>query len=299
MKNMIQSMPKLAELVMDRCVIRSHHPRSDPEYSVTFDFSLLANQDIEEGGPLQGERFFGPTTMVECERERLLTHPLSQALLQWKWSTLGKPLFWLNFLTYIFFVTLLTTFAVTERSKQRLLSPEASNATEEDDKIFNSRTKFSTGTPFIIVIFICIHMIKELYQITAQKWRYFTHFTNYIEWCCYVTALCYVAPYLMRENIFQKTMAFWPFATTVILLSYTTLVLFLRRFTYFGIHILMFFEVTKTLFRVLSIFIPMIFAFSLAFFLLLKEQVSEVHKRARTPATTKETLIKFNLRISP
>ena len=234
LKNLIQSMPRLAALVMDRCVTRSDHPRSDPEYSVTFNFSLLVSQGKEDAGSSQkGERFFGPATMVECERERLLMHPLSQALLQWKWSTLGKPLFWLNFLTYLSFVTLLTIFAVTERVKQRLLPPDASNATEEDDKIFKFRTRFSTGTPIVIVIFICIHMIKELYQITVQKWRYFTHFTNYTEWCCYLAALCYVAPYLKGENIFQKTMALWPLATTVILLSYTTLILFLRRFTYF------------------------------------------------------------------
>ena len=269
-------MPRLAELVMDRCVTRSVHPRSDPEYSVTFNFSLLVNQGKEDGGSRRkGERFFALATMVECARERLLTHPLSQALLKWKWSTLGKPLFWLNFLTYISFVTLLTIFMVTERGKQRLLSPYTSNATEEDEKIFKSRTWFSTGTPILLVIFLCIHMIKELYQITVQKWRYLTHFTNYTEWCCYLTALCYVTPYLWGENIFQETMAFWPIATTVILLSYTNLILFLRGFAYFGVYILMFIEVTKTLFRVLHLFIPMIFAFSLAFFLMLKEQVSE------------------------
>lgn len=279
MKNLIQSMPRLAKLVMDRCMTRSDHPRGDPEYSVTFDFSLLAYQGKEDGGTCQGERFFGPATMVEWERERLLTHPLSQALLQWKWSTMGKPLFWLNFLTYIAFVSLVTIFAVTERMKQRLLPPGASNATDEDDKIFTFRTRFSTGVPIMIVIFICIHIIKELYQITVQKWRYFTHFTNYTEWCCYLTALCYVAPYLKGENIFQKTMALWPLATIVILLSYTTLILFLRRFAYFGIYISMFIEVTKTLFRVLNIFIPMIFAFSLAFFLLLKEQVGEPYRQ--------------------
>lgn len=49
MKNLIQSMPRLAELVMDRCVTRSDHPRSDPEYSVTFNFSLLENQGKEDG----------------------------------------------------------------------------------------------------------------------------------------------------------------------------------------------------------------------------------------------------------
>ncbi|KAJ7387700.1 Transient receptor putative cation channel sub A member 1 [Desmophyllum pertusum] len=116
-------------------------------------------------------------------------------------------------------------------------------------------------------------MVKELYQITVQKWRYFTHFTNYIEWCCYISALFYVSSYLEGQNIFKRSMALWPLATTVILLSYTSLILFLRRFTYSGIYISMFIEVTKTLFKVLIIFTPIIFAFSLAFFLLLKEQV--------------------------
>lgn len=274
MKNLIQSMPKLAEMVMDRCVTSSDHPRGDPEYSVTFDFRLIARQGYkQDNSTREGRRFFAPATMVEFERESLLMHPLTQALLQWKWSTMGRPLFWLNFLTYFAFVLLVTTFAITERQKQRLLSSSALNATDEDDKIFRYKTRFSTGVPILIVIFICIHMIKELYQISIQKWRYFTHVTNYTEWCCYITALFYVAPYLEGRNIFSKTMALWPLATTVIFLSYTSLILFLRSFTHFGIYISMFIEVTKSLFKVLVIFIPMIFAFSLAFFLLLKEQV--------------------------
>ena len=275
MKNLIQSMPKLAEMVMDRCVSFSGHQRGDPEYSVTFDLSLIESQSDKKGASTRtGQRFFGPATMVEVERKRLLMHPLTQALLKWKWNTLGRPLFWLNFVTYFAFVVLVTTFAVTERQKQRVVSPSALNATHEDDKIFRYKTRFSTGVPILIVIFICIHMIKELYQIYIQKWRYFTHFTNYIEWCCYFTALCYVAPYLTGRNIFRSSMALWPLATTVIFLSYTSLILFLRSFTHIGIYISMFIEVTKSLFKVLIIFIPMIFAFSLAFFLLLKEQVS-------------------------
>ena len=275
MKNLIQSMPKLAEMVMDKCVIISDLPPGDPKYSLTFDFSLIEGQSDKKGASTgTGQRFFGPATMVESERERLLMHPLTQALLRWKWNTMGKPLFWLNFLTYFAFVLLVTTFAVTERQKQRVVSPSALNATDEDDKIFRFKTSFSTGVPILIVIFVCIHMIKELYQISIQKWRYFTHFTNYIEWCCYIAALCYVASYLTGRNIFGSYMALWPLATTVIFLSYTSLILFLRKFTYFGIYISMFIEVTKSLLKVLIIFIPMIFAFSLAFFLLLKEQVS-------------------------
>lgn len=273
-KNLIQSMPRLAEKVMSRCITYSDLPRHDPEYTATFDFSLLeCDGESEFQGKPEGRRFFGPETMVESEREALLMHPLSQALLQWKWLTLGMPLFWANFLTYLFFVGLLTAFAVSEREKQRVLSPDSVDSTLEDDKIFRNKSTFSTGVPVMIVIFICLHMVKELYQITVQQWRYFTHFTNLTEWCCYITGLCYVAPYILEQNIFSRSMALWPLASTVTLLSYLNVILFLRRFSFFGLYVSMFFEVTRTFIRVLFIFTPVIFSFSLVFFLLLKEQV--------------------------
>ena len=55
------------------------------------------------------------------------------------------------------------------------------------------------------------------------------------------------------------------------------MILFLRRFYYVGIYISMLIEVTKTLFKVIIIFIPMLFAFNLTFFILLKEQVGISH----------------------
>ena len=270
MKSLIQTMPKVAEGVMNKCITFSDLPRCDPEYSVTFDFSLLApfDGDSTEDTNKSGENpFFGPPVMVEWEREGLLTHPLSQALLQWKWMTVGLPLFWCNFLTYLAFVSLFTAFTVTEREKQLVHSEQSANASDEDDKMFSNKSKFSTWTPVVIVIFICIHMLKEIYQMTTQRWRYFTHFTNLIEWCCYITALLYLTPY------FSETKASWPLASIVILLSYFSLVLFLRRFTFFGLYVCMFLEVTKTFARVVFVFTPMIVSFSLGFFLLLKEEV--------------------------
>lgn len=271
MAQLIRKMPKLAEEVMNKCITYSDLPQSDPEYSVTFDFSLLTSDEASENQATRGKFFFGPATMVEAEREDLLVHPLCQALLQWKWIILGKPVFWCNFLTYLIFVCLFTVFTLTERAKQHVFDSSSSKATKEDRKIFENRNAFSTGAPVLIALFICIHIAKEIYQITVQHWRYFAHFTNLTEWCCYITALCYVTPFLIGRNIYDWSL--WPLATVVILLSYISLTLFLRRFSYFGIYISMFIEVAKTFLRVIFIFTPMILSFSLAFFLLLKEQV--------------------------
>ena len=279
LKNLIKSMPRLAQVVMDKCVTCSDDQRDDPDYSITFDFSILSGPgDKEDPRTSEGPRFFAPSYMVQYEREGLLMHPLSQILLQWKWNTMGRPLFAINFLSYLAFVVLLSVFMIAERGKLRLFNPGAEDfQDDETDQLFRSRSGLSAGAPVLILIFICIHMIKEIYQIAIQKWRYLTHVTNYIEWCCYLCTLCFVSPYLARGNIFKGTMTMWPLASAVILLSYTTLILFLRRFYYVGIYISMLIEVTKTLFKVIIIFIPMLFAFNLTFFILLKEQVGISH----------------------
>lgn len=273
MRSLIQTMPKLAEEVMNRCVSLSDLPRHHPDYFKEFDFSLLSSCDAESGDDSKSFNFFGPAVMVEWERETLLMHPLTQALLQWKWRTVGMPLFWVNFLSYLAFVCLFTAFATIERGQQLLRKPGSTPPDDEDHKIFRNKNSFSIAIPVIIAIFIIIHMMKELYQISVQRWRYLTHFTNFVEWTCYLSALCFVAPYFSGRNVFSESMALWPLASLVTLLSYLSLVLFLRRSVYFGIYISMFFEVTKTFLRVVVIFTPIIFAFSLAFFLLLKEQV--------------------------
>lgn len=82
MAQLIRKMPKLAEEVMNKCITYADLPQSDPEYSVTFDFSLLTSDEASENQATRGKFFFGPATMVEAEREDLLVHPLCQALLQ-------------------------------------------------------------------------------------------------------------------------------------------------------------------------------------------------------------------------
>ena len=183
MRSLIQTMPKLAEEVMNRCVSLSYLPQHHPDYSEEFDFSLLASCDVENEDDSKSFSFFGPTVMVEWERETLLMHPLTQALLQWKWRTVGMPLFWINFLA---FVCPFTAFTATVKGKQLIRAPSSTLPDEEDHKIFQKKDSFSVAIPVIIAIFIIIHMMKELYQITVQRWRYLIHFTNSVEWTYYL-----------------------------------------------------------------------------------------------------------------
>lgn len=275
LKDLIEKMPDIAERVLDRFVKYSDHPPNHPDFTMTFDFRLLEHERPPMKGRRRGERFFAPTTMAEFQRERLLMHPLSQMLLQWKWFALGKFVYWVDFLSFLVFLVIFTHFLVTERSKQYVFDPsdDLANPSAEDEKLFKRRTTFTQHTPVAITVFICFHMAKELYQLAILRSRYL-HLTNLFEWSCYILSLLVVLPYLMGKNVYFESGMLWPLASMALLLAYSCCILFLRRFSYFGLYITMFIEVFKTLIRALSVFVLFISAFALAFFILLKEQVS-------------------------
>ena len=65
----------------------------------------------------------------------------------------------------------------------------------------------------------------------------------------------------------------WIVGLVSIFFCYANLVLFLRRFRLFGVYVTMFVEVTKTVLKVLLVFVIFIIGFSIVFFILFKEQV--------------------------
>ena len=256
----------------------SEHDPSDPNFSASFDFRLLDPGPDEETTGSE-EKFFGPTTMVQHNRETLLLHPLTHALLRWKWVILGKGVYYLNLLIYLIFVSLVTTFVVNSRSRVRIFL----NATEEanqDHKLFNNanRGHFSLSVPILVVIFAIAQMIKELYQIYLQRLKYFKQASNLLDWLVYVWALFFMIPFISQKSHFNVGAVLWPSGAGLVLLSFANLISSLRRFGFFGIYIAMFLEVIKTALRVLLVFSLFIIGFAIAFFILFKEQVS-IYKR--------------------
>ena len=276
LRNLIEKMPEVAKRVLDHSVTYSDHPTDHPDYSVTFDFRLLQHRLPTEKGRRKAERYFAPATMVEHNREDLLGHPLCQALLFWKWSSLGQVIYFVDFALFLIYLVTFTQFLVSERSRQLFFNPndDGEKSREQDDRIFRTRTTLSKQGPYFITIFVVAHMLKELYQIAVLR-RSYLHLTNLFEWSCYTLSLFVMVPYLVGRNVYEGSGSFWPIASLAILLAYVCCILFLRRISFFGLYITMFTEVLKTLLRVLSVFSLFIVAFALAFFILLKEQVGE------------------------
>lgn len=304
MKLLIQHFPESAELLMDRCIKRSEMKSlNDPKFSVTYNFHLL-DPGPDDPAFVQGRRFFGPSTMVKYQRMKLLMHPLTQVLLNQKWSTFGRFIYYFNFLTYLIFVGLYSAFVITERQKANFTKTfevkgqecfvETYGYYDENEtwreweelrcipvsEFYNTQSNFSTGFSYVVFIFAIIHLLKEILQIVIQRLRYFTEISNLLEWVLYGTSCAFMMPYVMPDHVindlFQEMTdpyLLWIVGLVSIFFCYANLVLFLRRFRLFGVYVTMFVEVTKTVLKVLLVFVIFIIGFSIVFFILFKEQV--------------------------
>lgn len=304
MKLLIEHFPESAEFLMDRSVKRSEMTSSnDPQFTVTYDFRLL-DPGPDDPAFVHGRRFFGPCTMVKHERKSLLLHPLTQALLNVKWSTFGRFVYYLNFLSYLIFVGLYSAFMVIEREKQNFTATfkvegkecyeyeyeyENENGSwvrayevvcEPVSSIYETETVFTKGFSYVVFAFALVHLVKEILQMLIQRFKYFTEITNLLEWVLYGTTLAFMIPYVMPDDITEDLFSemtdpylLWIVGLVSIFLCYANLVLFLRRFRLFGIYVTMFLEVTQTVVKVLLVFLVFIIGFAIIFFILFKEQV--------------------------
>lgn len=284
MKILIEHFPEAASLVMDQCIKRSSHIKTDPNYIEHYDFHLL-DPGPDDVTDVDGSNFFGPTTMVKFNRESLLLHPLTQKLLDIKWASFGMYIYCFNLSTYLVFLITYTIFVVTEREAQDF-NPikKDTNGTSRKaapSDIFTKSTEFNGGVLFIALIFAGAHVVKEMFQLVVQKWRYFKDPSNITEWTLYLSTLCFMLPYLFTgeqlDLVFKdlkNPRSFWIPGVISIFLCYINVILFMRRFQTLGIYVNMFLEVSRTVARVMLVFFIFILAFSIVFYVLFKEQES-------------------------
>ena len=286
MKLLIEHFPDSARLVMDKCVEQSKGAQT-----VTYDFHLL-DPGPDDEAYLKGKRFFGPWCMVKYKRQGLLKHSLTKNLLEYKWFSFGHFVYRLNLVSYIIFVITYSVFVITQRENV-VFEHTKGNTTIASSLQGYSETSFSANSliSILIVIFMVIHMIKEIIQMLTQRLRYFLELTNYLEWTLYITCLIFMLAHLAPRTKEQINEVFgirarvsdlWILGTVSIFLSYFNLILFIRKIQSFGIYVLMFLEVTKTVIHTIAVFSIFVVAFSIVFFILFKEQVSYDQAHAHT-----------------
>ena len=268
MERLIEHFPDAASVVMDRCI-----QRSVSEHSIKYDFTLLDPGPDDQSGK-NNDRFLGLMTMVKHKQQQLLEHDLSRKLLLLKWRRFGWFVYGGNLLLYGMFLLFMTIFVLTER--ENIDFPDRDDPkSEPDENFFLEKSEFNEAVPFIVIFFSLVHIGKELYQIYSQKLRYFTEWSNAVEWVLYVTAFLFVLPYVIDDTGLRQNYSFyWQMGTFSIFLGYLNAILILESLKYVGLFVTMFIEVMKTVIKVLGLFVMFTLAFSMAFYILLKEQVN-------------------------
>ena len=267
MRKLIEKLPDVAEVVLDKCITYSPLPPSHENFSVTFNFVHL---DPETNAEFHN--FFAPACMAKHRREKLLNHNVTQALLRWKWLILGKFATFINGVVMAAFVILLSCLVVIERNKINFSFTSSEKASSGD---VESKSAFEKAAPSVILAFLVIQLIKEVIQMVWQRLSYFKDYTNMLELAMYGLVCTFILPHIIGTTIYSMETQ-WIAGILGLLLSYINLTLSLRRFGGLGLYITMYVEVLYTFLKVMSTFMIALTGYTVVFFALLKEQVRMV-----------------------
>ncbi|CAL1283118.1 unnamed protein product [Larinioides sclopetarius] len=221
--------------------------------------------------------------MVSYGREDLLSHPLCESLLKRKWQYYGRYVYYSNLLVFILFLIFLTGYVVTA-------VPPCPMAFSDPEDPHCCSNKNYTCQPFMgecdtnteqvfprvcrnfIYVLAVIHLLKEIYQI-HQNGRRYINLENALEWACYVSALIFVADLTecsSQSGIRQVWQ--WELGSLSIFSAWMVLLMFISKFPFLGIYVIMFFQILSTFVNFSFVFFLFVVAFALGFFSLLQNQ---------------------------
>lgn len=287
MSKLIADFPDAVTMIMDKCIKRSNHKPTDPDFSLTFDFQLLdpgpgrlhvpedlqlkdVNPVLKTKQPVE-KRFYGLMEMVANKRKELLIHPFASRLRRIKWRRFGVLVYVINFILHAAFAGLLTHFILNIRGRIK----NSRQATRGRGCSSQGVSKMQEGVAFVILVIVVIHLLKELFQMYNQRLRYFTDLSNLFEVVMYAFALVFVIPYAFRgtDVCTNPRTTIWNFGVTAVFMAYFDLILITRTISFLGLYVTMFIEVFKTLLKVMTLCLLFLMAFSIVFYIIFREQV--------------------------
>ncbi|XP_048586371.1 transient receptor potential cation channel subfamily A member 1 isoform X2 [Nematostella vectensis] len=259
LKKLIERVPCLAKVVLDKCIEHSTWVDTDKEYSVTYDFQLLSPPPDREKDK-NGQRYFGPMEMLLHGREDLLRHPLTKKLMATKWRNVGVNFFYLGAFIYSLFLVDFSHFMFCVTGFNDKLRR---NETEKSHMCSESMLYYQAIT---LAIFAIVNLLYEAYQLYTERLSYF-EMANGFQVSTFVCTLIMLFP--LEKNKFLVTELSWSAGMIGLLLAYLTFLLYLQTLFSTGIYVTMLFEVLKSLLKVLAMFSVLILGFALIFVLLM------------------------------
>ncbi|XP_062599136.1 transient receptor potential cation channel subfamily A member 1-like, partial [Saccostrea cucullata] len=280
---MIQKCPDSFLIVMENCI------QSTGDFPDSIDFTQKLDFRFIDPGPedvmCKERRYFAYETMVKHGREELLTHPLVQQCLLLKWKKFGRPVYYLNVLLFVVYLTLINVYCITmPKITTNLLDsvrrcPIYLNATQlANQTLVNYYIQYGQisniyiedeGLTIVLSLLFAIMLffyIREAISIYARRLRYFLIPFNYVTWVMLMGTTASLNPlnYVPCESQ-------WRAAWIATLSAWVCLISILRALDVVGIYFVMLEQVFHSLLKVCVVLVLFLLAFSQAFFITMAQ----------------------------
>ncbi|XP_069587576.1 transient receptor potential cation channel subfamily A member 1 isoform X2 [Ranitomeya imitator] len=281
---MVNYLPESLKTLLDRCMIQSQGDKKNWDYYVEYNFrylqcpltfkksrkgyvNLAANKN-----PAANKVYYEPLTtlnaMVQHNRVELLSHPVCKEYLLMKWRAYGFKAHLVNLAIYSLGLIPLTLLIVNAGTPKT----NGTNSTAEGKPLQLQDSYFTRTCLGIVMLMSIFGILKEIVQIFQQKLKYLMDSSNIIDWAIHVTAILFASSVCTNPLYVEGWK--WQCAAMAVFTSWVNFLIYLQRFETCGIYIVMFWEILRTLVRIILIFFFLILGFGLSFYVVLSPQTA-------------------------
>ncbi|KAL7835585.1 hypothetical protein SRHO_G00279320 [Serrasalmus rhombeus] len=270
--DLIEFLPESTKHLLDLCMVESEHDPNNVNYNITYNFKWLqAPVHLKKLEKMDKTLYVQPlaalNAMVQYNRLELLTHPVCQKYLEMKWRAYGSKVHLLNLAVYLLGLLPLTYLIISLKPTRS----GSANSTSFTIEPVSFRTQnYMVSVCMVMVLVMNVYAIcKEVVQLAQQRFSYFLDSSNLSDWATAVSSLVFVVPMLCST----ASTWHWEAGALAILFAWINFLLYFQRFERFGIYVVMFGEIIKTLISIIVLFVFLLLAFSLSFHALMLHRV--------------------------
>ncbi len=276
--------PEIVEEYLDEC-LQGEGLLVDPKFRLTFLYTFLGPSlcqnrksldkgDEQEKTPLRDSESATPDNASiqalpeaeplwhlsqSLEHRHLLLHPIIRSFLSLKWGRM-RFCFYVNLAVYVCFMALLTVYLIL-------------NNTIED----RSNDALSRGFRYATAVFLVVMTIREVFQAMVSFRRYMFSIENILEDCMLVTV------YVLVFGDVKNPLVVRNLSGAALLLSWVELLLLLGRHPKLSTYVAMLGTVSRNFAQFLFWYAPILLAFALSFFLVLRSPDEDTNEYFSTP----------------
>nr|XP_056710881.1 transient receptor potential cation channel subfamily A member 1 [Euleptes europaea] len=266
---MVEYLPECFKLVLDNCIVESSEEKTCRDFYVEYNFRYLQcplnlTKKLKDDDDIVYEPLITLNAMVRHNRVELLSHPVCKEYLLMKWMAYGFRAHLMNLGVYSLGLIPLTILIT--RIEPGIY---CNGTTNQPGPFDNKNSYFIKVCMCLVFIMSVLGICKEIIQLFQQKLRYLLDYSNLLDWTIHSTSIIFVSSLFIKID--QAALQ-WECGAIAIFLSWMNFLLYLQRFENYGIYVVMFWEILRTLLRIAVVFFFLILAFGLSFHVLLGSQ---------------------------